>query len=422
MDVTCARCGTEYEFEDTLLAPTGTPVRCGQCSHAFRVMPARHVPAGWRVKRDDGIHVTIASLTDLRERIRRGELAEQDQIARPGEDYKRLGDIAELRSTFESARTAVRPVPRPVERRPNYDVTERQGKAAMATRVPQLATSEAPARAAPEVTHESPTVEIPRPPPVPRLDGRPRLRLAIEDEPPPRPPRSKGPWVAAAVGLLGAFGAYQALDAYQQSRDEHLTEAVEPLRAALRDDTYASYRVACAALADLHREDPAALAPLDAVARCELRWADALEDEATVERDGSRSASLRSLAGEHREEGLRFARAAVERDPTANAAALITSVESGTGSDGGPEGQLARARFRFARDNDTALLDAELARLEESGDARPSAARLALAVRGGSVTAVERASSLLRERSPEHPLLLHADRALRALRADGGLP
>jgi predicted Zn finger-like uncharacterized protein len=40
MDVTCERCGTEYEFDETLVASRGTTVKCTHCGHLFRVRPA----------------------------------------------------------------------------------------------------------------------------------------------------------------------------------------------------------------------------------------------------------------------------------------------------------------------------------------------------------------------------------------------
>lgn len=52
MDVRCARCGIEYEFDDALISERGTMVRCTECGHQFRVHPSHVIPAEpdeWRV-------------------------------------------------------------------------------------------------------------------------------------------------------------------------------------------------------------------------------------------------------------------------------------------------------------------------------------------------------------------------------------
>ena len=37
MDVTCERCGTEYEFDETLVSERGTTVKCTNCGHLFNL-------------------------------------------------------------------------------------------------------------------------------------------------------------------------------------------------------------------------------------------------------------------------------------------------------------------------------------------------------------------------------------------------
>jgi predicted Zn finger-like uncharacterized protein len=111
MDVTCERCGTEYEFDETLVAPRGTTVKCTQCGHLFKVFrpgagPGSE-PRAWMVRRaTGGAPETIGSLKELQRRITVGELTPEDQISRSGEGWKRLGDIAELQTFFEAARAA----------------------------------------------------------------------------------------------------------------------------------------------------------------------------------------------------------------------------------------------------------------------------------------------------------------------------
>jgi predicted Zn finger-like uncharacterized protein len=107
MDVTCERCGTEYEFDATLVGEQGTSVKCTNCGHVFRVFAAS-VPASpdglnWLIQRQDGRTNKLASLGDLQDLITRGELTRDDRISRSGEAWKPLGDIAELTVFFLAA-------------------------------------------------------------------------------------------------------------------------------------------------------------------------------------------------------------------------------------------------------------------------------------------------------------------------------
>ncbi len=108
MDVTCERCGTEYEFDETLVSERGTTVKCTNCGHLFKVF--RPDAAGgakhWRVRSADGTVRTLSSLKELQRLITAGALSEDDRIARGDEDFKRLGDIAELATFFAAAAAA----------------------------------------------------------------------------------------------------------------------------------------------------------------------------------------------------------------------------------------------------------------------------------------------------------------------------
>ena len=108
MDVTCERCGTEYEFDETLVSDRGTTVKCTNCGHLFKVFRPDSESSGaksWQVRTGDGATRTLGSLKELQRLITAGSLEESDWISRGGEDWKRLGDIAEL-STFFAAATA----------------------------------------------------------------------------------------------------------------------------------------------------------------------------------------------------------------------------------------------------------------------------------------------------------------------------
>ncbi len=117
MDVTCDRCGTEYEFEEALVSTRGTTVKCTQCGHLFKVYKpeapvepeAQRNP--WTVRRADGSIHRLSSLADLTRLIEEGAFGREDELSRTSKAWKRLGDIEELGPYF--SRTAVSTYVRP---------------------------------------------------------------------------------------------------------------------------------------------------------------------------------------------------------------------------------------------------------------------------------------------------------------------
>ncbi|MGB5194434.1 MAG: zinc-ribbon domain-containing protein, partial [Polyangiales bacterium] len=77
MDVTCERCSTEYEFDETLLSGRGTSVKCTNCGHVFKVYPraaeeADRTTSSWRLRTTSGSVDTIETLRELQRRISSG--------------------------------------------------------------------------------------------------------------------------------------------------------------------------------------------------------------------------------------------------------------------------------------------------------------------------------------------------------------
>ncbi|MCA9530845.1 MAG: zinc-ribbon domain-containing protein, partial [Myxococcales bacterium] len=113
MDVTCERCGAEYEFEEALVSDRGTRVKCTACGHTFQIFRRDRDEAAsraepeegtrWTLKREDGSTETLSSLANLQERILAREVSSRDALARTGEPFKELGAIAELRPFFIEA-------------------------------------------------------------------------------------------------------------------------------------------------------------------------------------------------------------------------------------------------------------------------------------------------------------------------------
>lgn len=116
MDVTCDRCGTEYEFEEALVSTRGTTVKCTDCGHLFKVYkpeaPAEPSAAQnpWTVRRADGSIHRLHSLADLTRLIEDGAFGREDELSRTSKAWKRLGDIEELDVFFaRGSSTRVRP-------------------------------------------------------------------------------------------------------------------------------------------------------------------------------------------------------------------------------------------------------------------------------------------------------------------------
>jgi predicted Zn finger-like uncharacterized protein len=107
MDVTCERCGTEYEFDETLVSERGTTVKCTNCGHLFKVFrpgEATDKQRPWAIRKRGGATQSLTSLRELQRLIAQGELSEEDEISRSGEAWKPLGTIAELQTFFAAAK------------------------------------------------------------------------------------------------------------------------------------------------------------------------------------------------------------------------------------------------------------------------------------------------------------------------------
>jgi predicted Zn finger-like uncharacterized protein len=109
MDVTCDRCGTEYEFEEALVSTRGTTVKCTDCGHLFKVYkpqaPAEADAARnpWTIRRNDGSIHRLSSLADLTRLIEEGAFGQDDELSRTSKAWKRLGNIEELSVFFARA-------------------------------------------------------------------------------------------------------------------------------------------------------------------------------------------------------------------------------------------------------------------------------------------------------------------------------
>jgi predicted Zn finger-like uncharacterized protein len=104
MDVTCERCGTEYEFDDALVSGRGTTVKCTSCGFQFKVKKAETSgPESWVVRTVDGRELEFGALRELQQAIARGKITRDDVLVRDGARPRRLGSIAELDPFFVGA-------------------------------------------------------------------------------------------------------------------------------------------------------------------------------------------------------------------------------------------------------------------------------------------------------------------------------
>ncbi|MEZ4288584.1 MAG: zinc-ribbon domain-containing protein [Polyangiales bacterium] len=173
MDVTCERCGTEYEFDETLLSGRGTTVKCTNCGHVFRVYPSL-VEGGdgttsyWKIRYvDTGRVEIIESLKDLQRAITNGSVIARDEISRADDDWKPLGTIAELETFFAAAH---RPSFRPMENEPPRTAARRASKTLVG--------------AAPVPKIQQDALTAPRPSGSPRARSQTILGTGADYEPP----------------------------------------------------------------------------------------------------------------------------------------------------------------------------------------------------------------------------------------------
>lgn len=104
MVVTCPKCSTSYEFDDTLIGHKGTVVRCTQCSHMFKIFADEGEEvlrkAGWMVRKKDGKVFGIDRFATVQKWIREGKIKADDELSRTGKSWKKLGEIVELQKLF----------------------------------------------------------------------------------------------------------------------------------------------------------------------------------------------------------------------------------------------------------------------------------------------------------------------------------
>jgi predicted Zn finger-like uncharacterized protein len=109
MDVRCSRCGTDYEFDDTLISERGTTVKCTNCSYQFKIFPpksAATAPERWVVLTATGSELVYTSLRELQRGIADKKVGPNDLLSRGRNPARPLGSIPELEPFFVNAQNA----------------------------------------------------------------------------------------------------------------------------------------------------------------------------------------------------------------------------------------------------------------------------------------------------------------------------
>ncbi|HVR18874.1 MAG TPA: zinc-ribbon domain-containing protein, partial [Polyangiaceae bacterium] len=109
MDVRCSRCGTDYEFDDTLISERGTTVKCTNCSYQFKIFPPKSAvstPERWLVRTAAGTELVFTSLRELQRGISEKRVGPNDLLSRGRHAARPLGSIPELEPFFVNAKSA----------------------------------------------------------------------------------------------------------------------------------------------------------------------------------------------------------------------------------------------------------------------------------------------------------------------------
>ena len=132
MNVSCARCQTEYSFERGRVQPSGIGVKCTGCGYLFTVEPngstrpgmpepkGSAAPVGeqrraWLIRRVDGSTYSCGSLKELQGWILEGRVVPEDQVSRTGDTWRPLSGMQELATFFQVQAPTLAGAPRVFE-------------------------------------------------------------------------------------------------------------------------------------------------------------------------------------------------------------------------------------------------------------------------------------------------------------------
>jgi predicted Zn finger-like uncharacterized protein len=476
MDVRCEKCMTVYEFDDSKVGAQGVTVKCTQCGNLFKVKrrentaelamgsaaarspayvpPAQSVPspqrttapgipvlgrltnpataptqqqhapsppiapveAGWMIRMaKSGEVFRFRELTTLQQWIVERKVTRDDEISRSGEQWKRLGGIAELASFFhiveqaaavaraDGPRAAAEAASAAYQRRPEEDP-------ALVTTAPMQRERSGPIAMGNPVATDDPAFA--RTNPTPRMTPAAAMAVSEADDTlldddfaEPRRRRA-GLWIGvlAALVLLGVGGylatfkrdAMRGLFAHKDARAE---EAYGQGREYFLLDSDDAFRNAMAAFERARQADDKSALPLAGLAEVKTTWAAYLRDDArALEAAGSTvtattaAKTLRREAQAHLDDARHLAGDALNLDP--DAPEVNRAMADYLRLDGAPAAEVQRYLGR--------------ATAKRPGDAESAYVAGALAFRDGNLDAAKSKltqANQLNQAATQHALL-----------------
>ncbi len=324
----------------------GVPSLHAEVVAASRPKPPAQ-PTGWMLRKgDSGDVFRFRELTTLQQWIVERKVSRDDEISRTGDQWKRLGGIAELASFFhvvEQAEAVARAEgPRAAAEAANAAYHRNQDDPALVTTAPMEAPRPIPP---PSQDFSGPTsmgdpVDIDEPAftrgpqpgrrtkmtPLPPLDDE-----STDTDFETRPRRRGGLWAGlAALAAIGGAGGYVAL--YKQDAvrslfahpDARADEAYRQGREYFLLDSDDAFRNAVAAFQRARAVDPKGALALAGLAEVDSTWAQYLRDEAKALETGGASVqaataarTLKREAQAHVDEASKLTADALELDSDA---------------------------------------------------------------------------------------------------------
>ena len=438
-----------YEFDDSKVGEQGVTVKCTQCGNLFKVkrrektaelpmgaaaarspayvQPAASVPAtpspqrttapgipvlarprshseprpapvpqpaapppeeptGWMIRlAGNGEVFRFRELTTLQQWIVERKVSRDDEISRSGEQWKRLGGIAELASFFhvveQAAAVARADGPRAAAEAANaaYQRRADADDPALVTTAPMAREPSGPIAMGNPLDTDDPAFA--RTNPTPKLtpaSGLPTADDTLLDDDFERPARRRGGLWAGLLAVLALLGAGGYLAAFKREAvlglfahaDARAEEAYRQGREYFLLDSDDAFRNAAAAFDRARGADPKGALPLAGLAEVSTTWASYLRDDArALDNSGpsvtaaAAAKTLRRDAQAHLDEAKKWASDALNAD--ADAPEVNRAMADYLRVDGAPSAEvdryLGRATAKRANDPESAYVAGALA-------------------------------------------------------------
>jgi len=406
MDVRCEKCMTVYEFDDSKVGEQGVTVKCTQCGNLFKVkrrertqehvmgaaaarsaayvQPAQtvpstqrttvpgipvinkqpqqnpafaktqqaqqeqHEPGSWMIRLSSSHEIfRFRELTTLQQWIVERKVSREDEISRTGDQWKRLGGIAELASFFhiveQAAAVARADGPRAAAEAANAAYARKRqddDDPALVTTAPMTreSTSSGPIAMGHPIEGDDPAFA--RTNPTPKMTPASGMAAAgddaddtlLDDEFGGHRRRRGGLWAGLLAGLV-LVGAVSYLVVFKRDavrglfahKDARVDEAYQQGREYFLLDSDDAFRNAAAAFERAHQMNDKSALPLAGMAETMTTWAQYLRDDAHALEIGAASGpsvsaaaaakTLRRDSQGHLDDAKKYATDALALDP-----------------------------------------------------------------------------------------------------------